>query len=432
MVVVLPDNGWGQGISAFGQAIGGGLQQRGQQQWQDQRMRQQEQYRLDREEAARMAKQREAGVLGNIIAGMGNEINPIGIANVMSQALEQGVDPNTVRTYGSLLSGLKSPQSNERTGPEQISQMSSLLQKVMGLPQEEADKHASLWGMMTIGGQTELAKFYVDRLMRGSPGQQSINSFSGQPISDEQTAVEEVQSYDWPEVNLFEDRTPKEKNKLKGDLLRENNKEIKELDAGLRNKDQMMTRTNQLKRLNDSGRLPENMEKLNVNWNTGELRFPALANEETQLFVKTVNDFTSQAKESYGARVTNFDLIQFLKRLPTLANSPGGRRVVIEQMEALQSLDRLEDDAIRQVYDHYGVQNIDRATASKIARQMIKPDEERLKRKIEQASEAQVIWEMKINAPDDHIPARTPTGKLVYIPVNQSDKAKEKNYELLL
>ena len=57
-------------------------------------------------------------------------------------------------------------------------------------------------------------------------------------------------------------------------------------------------------------------ERLNINPQTGSLIIPALASPEAQRFVKTVNDFTVNAKDSFGARVSNFELDRFMQRLP--------------------------------------------------------------------------------------------------------------------
>ncbi len=114
--------------------------------------------------------------------------------------------------------------------------------------------------------------------------------------------------------------------------------------------------------------MPTGFEKWNINWVTGEPRFGAAQlSPETQLFVKTVNDFTTKAKDSYGSRVTNFDLQQFMKRLPTLANSTEGRGLILKQMEILNEIDELDHKTLQEVYDHYGIDNINNQQAKKIA-----------------------------------------------------------------
>ena len=84
-------------------------------------------------------------------------------------------------------------------------------------------------------------------------------------------------------------------------------------------------------------------EAMQQNPNTALAELPAAIMDETreefaisliQQYIKTLNDFISQAKNFFGARVTNFDLQSFKSRLPSLLNTEEGRRAIIEQMRA--------------------------------------------------------------------------------------------------
>lgn len=111
------------------------------------------------------------------------------------------------------------------------------------------------------------------------------------------------------------------------------------------------------------------MQRLNINPKSGDLIVPALASPEAQRFVKTVNDFTRLAKDSYGTRVTNFDLTQFMRRLPTLANSEEGRRQILQQMNLINSINQAYDKALLETFDQYGgIRNVDYDKAQNIAR----------------------------------------------------------------
>src|SRR6185369_4597118 len=109
-------------------------------------------------------------------------------------------------------------------------------------------------------------------------------------------------------------------------------------------------------------------ERLNINPISGELLIPGLASDAAQRFVKTVNDFTTKAKDSYGARVTNFDLQQFMKRLPTLANSESGREQIIQQMKLVNEINRAYEKNLQEIIDeHGGIRNIDMDKAEDLA-----------------------------------------------------------------
>ena len=120
-----------------------------------------------------------------------------------------------------------------------------------------------------------------------------------------------------------------------------------------------------------------------------------------------------------------------MKRLPTLANSTAGRRVILEQMQAIEELNQLEKTSLLEAYNNYGLQKIDRATAEKNAKEYRKDEEKRLLKKFEQSTQAQVVFDARARAPEGKIPARDPDGNVVYIWTNQADKAAKRGYEIL-
>lgn len=110
------------------------------------------------------------------------------------------------------------------------------------------------------------------------------------------------------------------------------------------------------------------MDKFNVNPMTGDILIPQFASPEAQRYLKTINDFTKNAKDSYGARVTNFDIQQFLKRLPTLANSEEGRRQLGRQLTIMNNINLAREEELQSVIDeHGGIRNIDFDEAERIA-----------------------------------------------------------------
>lgn len=110
-----------------------------------------------------------------------------------------------------------------------------------------------------------------------------------------------------------------------------------------------------LQELNEiPGALPTGIEKWNINWDTGDIRFKALASPEAQAYVKTIARMARKAKEFFPGRVTNFDLDQFKQGFPTLANSPEGRRLIAEQLATANRIAYLKDETLKAAYDHYG------------------------------------------------------------------------------
>lgn len=88
----------------------------------------------------------------------------------------------------------------------------------------------------------------------------------------------------------------------------------------------------------------------------GELRPTAAASlsPEAQEAVKLVADNLSGAKDTFGARVTNFDLQSYMKRLPTLLNSSDGRRRVLRDLRLMNKLNTLHENGVLDIIEREG------------------------------------------------------------------------------
>jgi len=79
------------------------------------------------------------------------------------------------------------------------------------------------------------------------------------------------------------------------------------------------------------------------------LDIPALQSADSQEFVKLSNDFLRNAKDIFGARLTNLDVQTFLRIVPELSQSPEGRQRIIENMRAFNEASRIRADAQDQI-----------------------------------------------------------------------------------
>lgn len=88
----------------------------------------------------------------------------------------------------------------------------------------------------------------------------------------------------------------------------------------------------------------------------GEIRPSALAvlSPEAQEAIKLVQDELSGAKDTYGARVTNFDVQNYLKRLPSLLNTSEGRRRVLRDLQLINKINRTHDQGILDIVEEHG------------------------------------------------------------------------------
>lgn len=194
---------------------------------------------------------------------------------------------------------------------------------------------------------------------------------------------------------------------------------------------------NLLEELTDSGKVGEGLQRLNINPKTGDLFVPQFATPEEQLFVKTVNDFTVKAKESFGARVTNFELDRFMQRLPTLANSTEGRKLILRQMKIINQINQLDKRATQQVFDQYGVRNIDYVDAENKAREKIKDQKEILRKEyygfeqLAKKEDAELSQKLRAKTLEGYTAMRKPDGTIKQFPTKNVPNLEDKGYKKL-
>ena len=80
----------------------------------------------------------------------------------------------------------------------------------------------------------------------------------------------------------------------------------------------------------------------------------AFLSAPAQEAVKLITDLTSGIKDTYGARVTNFDLETYLKKLPSLLNSPDGRKRVLRDLQMINKLNRMHAEGVLGAFEENG------------------------------------------------------------------------------
>ena len=139
----------------------------------------------------------------------------------------------------------------------------------------------------------------------------------------------------------------------------------------------------QMDQLNESGNLPSGVGQLfNVNPD-GTLKFTQLATPEAQLYAKLVADQIKGAKDTFGGRVTNFEVDSFVKTFPTLSNSRDGRSLINKVVTIKNEIEKLDADALEAVYKTYGSRGIDPTDARRFAEDFKKPQEDALYQRLE-------------------------------------------------
>lgn len=266
---------------------------------------------------------------------------------------------------------------------------------------------AKLYGSLTEGGKTQLSNVAIESLVGDRPFEEVLKSKllsnpeqvneifqQSSPNVDVQediypenvSAAGEIKSpkekkskFEFPVISPPKNRTPEEIIDYEKDIRKENVpifKEIGEKSRALKNQEDHL---DILEDLSDD--IPD-LAKFMVNRH-GEARPLAqmlgLVPPKAERFIKTVKDFITEAKDIFGSRVTNFDLQSFQARLPGLLNSREGRRQIIQQMKIFSEMERNYDDALRNIYKHYGLSKISQEQAQEMAEQMTSEREKELR-----------------------------------------------------
>ena len=402
------------------------------------RLQEKENQRKLAEEQKNIEKQQKWGtILNETIGNLGPDASSIDIARAYSSAISQGIPLDVAKDIGALQKSFAAP-AQSGLGIQSRDELVDLLGR-FGMNDEQAQREADLYVALPVGGKTQYANYLFDRLQRGQLNsdrqgfEQEHVTFIPNTIEKDLTTVsDEIQEFEWPKIDTFEGLNDKERVARQNDLIKKNTDIYRDNATKARGFDDEIRRLGQLDRLNESGKLPRGMTKaLNINWTTGDIRFPAASNAQTQLFAKTINDFTTKAKDTYGSRVTNFELGTFLRRLPTLANTEEGRRLILAQMKTQDEIEKLYYDSLQAVYDKYGTKNIDDATVQRISKDLRAEDEKKLIEQYSNIVKSQDVYELKDKAPENYYPVQSPTGEYGYVKYDQLNAAEKKGYKLL-
>ncbi len=75
----------------------------------------------------------------------------------------------------------------------------------------------------------------------------------------------------------------------------------------------------------------------------------SITSRDTEEFEKLTNDFVKDAKSIFGSRVTNLDLEQFLKTLPSLSQTDNGKKAVIRNLKNFNAAVQLKAKAVKDI-----------------------------------------------------------------------------------
>jgi hypothetical protein len=89
---------------------------------------------------------------------------------------------------------------------------------------------------------------------------------------------------------------------------------------------------------------------------------------EASQFVKNIYSRLQNAKDTFGARVTNFDVQAYLNQLPNLMMSPESRRAVLKDLMVTNKINQLHTKGVLDIMDRYGSKNMNLSKANQLFR----------------------------------------------------------------
>lgn len=237
------------------------------------------------------------------------------------------------------------------------------------------EKFANIWKASPTGARTELTKAALDARSRGLDLDQVLGSAEGSSAKSNQSSRKE----EMPEYKLdTTGMTPKERIAFQSDLRKENTDQWKENVKNYSNYKALDRDINMLEKLNDKKNLPEGLEKLLIDPETGNF-YPAITSihkphADAQQWVKILARQATQAQTAFPGRVTNFDLQAYMAQFPSLFNTYDGRKGILQMMKLSNKANEMYSRALDDVYRKYKQSGITPEDAQSMAADMVRDD----------------------------------------------------------
>lgn len=138
----------------------------------------------------------------------------------------------------------------------------------------------------------------------------------------------------------------KELGKLSSELRKENKQNLLSAREKAVSAEERIKGLERLQELEDEGLIGAS---LNEFLHKSGLDLGALKNPESEEAQAIIQGFTRDAKTFFGGRVSNFEVEQFMKALPTLSQSPEGRKRIIARMKDFARLEKATYDEARKI-----------------------------------------------------------------------------------
>jgi len=299
-------------------------------------------------------------------------IQTIGVPQQYGKGLEEGLS--------SLLSGLAGSKIQQLQQRQQAKQFQSVLSglspdkahALAALPPElqqlafkdllaQPGQQAYAQALAQLGGQQapqqqqqalqpNISPMESLQLLQGNVPQQMFQQKPQQQFGADQQqeqALPRLNEKQATEIAKLRREEHKQTQKEKQEAFKFNKEFIKEVTEKAKSSRQAINDLDRMEELQNEGKLdtPGYVDLLKK---VG-LDIPNLMNEGSEEFNKIAQNFLRNAKQYYGGRVSNFEVEQFLKTIPSLSQSPEGRKRVIANLKNISRAELEYNKAVRDI-----------------------------------------------------------------------------------
>lgn len=175
----------------------------------------------------------------------------------------------------------------------------------------------------------------------------SLREVFAQPTAAEKRDLKKIEIAERKAKAQEEQFKQKEEREAKKTAFKETKAERKQIIDKARAARQNLHDLNRMEELEKEGKLdtPGYVEFLK----RSGLDIPALLNPGSEEFNKIAANFIRGAKDTFGSRISNFEVEQFLRTLPNLSQSPEGRKRVIANLKYLNRADIEYNEALKDI-----------------------------------------------------------------------------------
>lgn len=369
--------------------------------------------RAQQERQARPQEERPKGVLDSTIEALGT-----GFGQGAGEGLHKGVGQQMRRSMLDKTLSMISPNMSPLEKAKIVATADPDIQPavkeyVQELDNQRAQQQQQDQINQIRGGAPQTAPIAgINQLNAGEPAQQERPLTRGQQLQ-----IEKIRSDD-----------PVEKRQIGKEIraLQQDTKAAWSFIAKEDAENQLsIDRTKEMQRLNDSGKLDSpGMAKF-----VKAFGWSGMMSKESQKYEKLVQEHLRDLKSVFTGAISDRDIEEFLKGIPTLANDEAGREVILDNARSLQEARNIKNQVRKQLLKQYGEAPVDlESQVNELSKPQI--DQMATQFKVEDATREQQRRQHELSGVrSGYVALTNPRGELKQVPANLIDQYKKAGWK---